>query len=81
MSTTKKKQPKTLTDKQIEQLKRIGENINDVRWALQILSENDEMTMGHVMFKVGSAYEKLVKCSDEMDEIIDLFDESEEWMD
>lgn len=76
-SKLNKKQPKTLTEKTLQQLQNAQRNINEARRELSMLSVNDEMTIGHVMFCVGSVCEKINRCYDELDKIIDSLDDTE----
>ena len=60
-----------ITKQHLEQLDNIREYITDIVYKLDRLGNNEEMTIGHIMFHVGAAHEMADKCESK---IIDLLE-------
>jgi DNA repair ATPase RecN len=67
--------PKTyvLTEDQFKKLKEIYDKLTDVRRNLGDLEGEDNISK--VMFQVGSAYNNIDKCEDELRDIINSYEE------
>ena len=64
---------KILTDKQFEMLEKVYSMISDVRRELRDLE--GEESISTIMFKVGSTYNSIDWCEDELRDIVDSFEE------
>lgn len=77
MATNKKTtEPKIFTQKDIDQLNHIVDQITTVRhWLDEIAGDNE---VSQIMFTVGKAYVTVDNCEDALNEFIDKFSENEE---
>ena len=68
----------TLTKEQFESLQSISSKLFGIRHTLDNLGENQDMTIGHILFNVGKAFNDTDWCEDELNNVIDSFEKEED---